>query len=70
MNAVTGFFTPTVRRSIYLTLLALVPIATLYGWVNEEQAALWVGAIGAVLGFGTAAANTPSTPVYQAVDNA
>lgn len=57
-NPVTDIFTPEIRRWIYLTLVALVPVATLYGWVNEVQAGAWVGVIGAVLGLTTAAANT------------
>lgn len=72
-NPLHEVFSPSVRRWLYLTLVALVPVATLYGWVNEVQAGAWIGVVGAVLGLGTAAANTPTpeyTPVHNSVDNA
>jgi hypothetical protein len=49
------------RAWIYRISLALVPLATGYGVIEESKAALWIGLIGAALGFATnslAAANT------------
>lgn len=66
MNTVIAWFTPANRRRLYLTLIALVPIVSLYGWASEEQIAAWVGVVGAMLGLSTAAINTP----VHTVDNA
>lgn len=49
------------RAWIYRISLALVPILTGYGLIEDSKAALWVGVVGAILGFGTnalASANT------------
>lgn len=46
------------RARIYPTLTALSALAVLYGVASEQEAALWVAAISAILGNGLAAANT------------
>ena len=49
------------RAWIYRISVAAVPILTGYGLIEDSKAALWLGVIGAVLGFGTnvlASANT------------
>lgn len=49
------------RAWIYRIAAAAVPLATGYGVIADSQAALWLGLLGAVLGFGTnvmASANT------------
>lgn len=49
------------RAWIYRIAVAAVPVLTGYGVVEDSKAALWLGLIGAVLGFGTnvlASANT------------
>ena len=46
------------RAYLYRIFLALVPIATVYGIVEEAEAALWTGLGAAVLGVGLAVANT------------
>lgn len=49
------------RAWIYRISLAAVPLLTGYGVIQESKAALWIGLIGAALGFATnslAAANT------------
>lgn len=51
-----------VRAWIYRVLTAAVPIVTAYGIVNEQQASLWLGLAGAVLGTGLAALNTSTSP--------
>lgn len=47
-----------VRAYIYRVLLALVPVAVAYGYVTEQDAALWVAVASAVLGNGLATLNT------------
>jgi len=51
------------RAWIYRISVALVPVLTGYGVIEDSKAALWIGLLGAVLGFGTnvlASANTPT----------
>jgi len=48
------------RGYLYRVLTAAVPIATVYGIVQDSTAALWLALGAAVLGTGTAAANTPT----------
>jgi hypothetical protein len=50
------------RAWIYRVLLAAIPIAIAYGVINEQDAALWVGLAGAVLGTGLATINTSTKP--------
>ena len=50
--------TPARRRRIYTILTALVPLAILYGWLDAQAAAIWLGVIAAVLGTGMARQNT------------
>ena len=56
----TEFLTPARRRRAYVILTALVPVAVLYGWLDQTAAAVWLGVTGAVLGTGMAAAHTPT----------
>lgn len=52
------------RAWIYRISVAAVPVLTGYGVIEDSKAALWLGLIGAVLGFGTnvlASANTSTT---------
>ena len=51
-----------VRGWIYRAGVAAVPLLTAYGVVNEAQAALWLGALGSLFGFGLAAMNTSVSP--------
>lgn len=46
------------RAYVYAILVAAVPLAIAYGILTAEQAALWLGLAGAVLGLGLATANT------------
>ncbi len=46
------------RAWIYRVLLAAIPIAIAYGVINEQDASLWIGLVGAVLGTGLATINT------------
>lgn len=50
---------PAARGWIYRVLAAAAPIAVAYGVVSGEQAAMWVGLVGALAGTGLAAAHTP-----------
>jgi hypothetical protein len=53
------------RAWIYRIAIAVVPLLTGYGIVEDSKAALWLGLVGAALGFGTsalAAANTSTKP--------
>lgn len=49
------------RAWIYRIAIAAVPLLVAYGLIQDSDAAMWLGVIGAVLGTGTnvlAAANT------------
>lgn len=46
------------RAYVYRVLVAAVPLLVAYGVVSAEDAALWLGAVAAVLGLGLAAGNT------------
>lgn len=48
----------SVRAYIYRVLLAVIPILTVYGVVDGNDAAVWIGLAGAILGQGLATANT------------
>ena len=70
-----NWLTPTIRRRIYLALSALLPLAAVYGLIDQEQTALWLTLAAAVLGTGgsiMAAANTskpsPADVVEDVVD--
>lgn len=47
-----------VRAWLYRILVAVVPILTFYGIVDDRSAPLWVALGASVLGFGLASANT------------
>lgn len=53
------WLTPVRRRWLYLVLTAAVPLLITYGVLTDSTAPLWVSLAAAVLGTGTAAANTP-----------
>lgn len=50
-----------VRAYIYRVLVALQPIATVYGIVDDQTGALWLGLAAAILGLGLATANTSTS---------
>lgn len=54
--------TEQVRGYLYRVGVAVVPLLVAYGALNERDAALWLGVLGAVLGLGMAAANTSTKP--------
>lgn len=62
MEPVNESFIPEKTRAwIYRISLAAVPLLTGYGLIQDSKAALWIGVVGAILGFGTnalASANT------------
>ena len=47
-----------IRARLYPILLALSALATFYGLASDEEAALWVALVFAVIGNGTAVAYT------------
>jgi hypothetical protein len=51
--------TQATRAWIYRVATAAMPLLIAYGVVNEQDAALWIGAVAALLVPGLAAANTP-----------
>lgn len=51
-----------VRAYIYRVLVAAQPILTVYGIIDDQAAALWLGLAAAVLGLGLATANTSTKP--------
>ncbi|WP_411815565.1 hypothetical protein [Gordonia sp. SND2] len=58
-------FTPAVRKRLYLALSALLPLAAVYGLIDQDQVSMWLTLAVAILGTGgtvLAAANTPQTP--------
>lgn len=50
-----------VRAYAYRVLVALQPILTVYGIVDDQAAALWLGLAAAILGLGLATANTSTS---------
>ena len=46
------------RAYVYRVFLALIPLAVIYGVVQESDVAVWTGLAAAVLSTGLAAANT------------
>lgn len=62
MSKLTEWFTPTLRKRIYLWLTPVAALVVFYGLMSEQEVALWVGLGGAVLLSGEpylAAANVP-----------
>jgi hypothetical protein len=51
-----------VRAWIYRVLLAAQPLIVAYSVASDEQAALWLSLIAAILGTGLASANTSTKP--------
>lgn len=49
------------RAYIYRILLALQPLVVFYGLATDQEAALWVGVISAVVGTGLASMNTSTS---------
>jgi hypothetical protein len=55
------------RAYIYRVATALVPLSVFYGLLADNEAALWLGVVGALLGTGAhalASANTSTQPSY------
>ncbi|MGP3708477.1 phage holin [Gordonia paraffinivorans] len=50
--------TPAQRRWLYAIVTALVPILVVYGIIDSSTVPLWIALAAAVLGTGTAFANT------------
>ena len=50
------------RAWIYRVLVAVLPILTVYGVVNESDVVLWLNLAAALLGVGLATANTTTKP--------
>jgi hypothetical protein len=64
-------FSEPVRAWLYRVGMAVVPLLVTYGLLDEGTSGLWVGVLGAALGFGVpalAAANT-STSSTKGNDN-
>lgn len=60
VHPVFPWLTQARRAWLYRVVTALAPLTVLYGVVSGEEAAVWVGAIAAILGSGTAALHTPA----------
>ena len=50
------------RAWLYRVVAAVIVLAAGYGLVSDSQTALWLGLAAALLGTGTAVANTPRRP--------
>jgi hypothetical protein len=60
-----SFIPEATRAWIYRICVAVVPLLTGYGVIEDSRAALWLGVAGAFLGFGSsllAASNTSTKP--------
>lgn len=55
MDQIAKYLTPQVRQWLYVVVTAAVPLLIVYGILDAETAALWLGLAAAVLGTGTAA---------------
>lgn len=53
-----------VRAWLYRIGAAVVPLLVFYGVLAEDAASLWLGVLGAVLGFGQAALAAVHTPTH------
>lgn len=53
-----------VRAWLYRISAAVVPLLVFYGVLAEDAAALWLGVLGAVLGFGQATLASIHTPTH------
>ncbi|MBB3039802.1 phage holin [Hoyosella altamirensis] len=51
-----------IRGRIYSGITFALPLLAMYGILEEQEVALWVGLAGALLGTGLAAVNTPQSP--------
>lgn len=58
---ILDWLTPSVRRWIYGIALALLPILTAYGVLQEAHAPLWASLVGSILVPGLALAHTPGS---------
>lgn len=64
-SAVQGPIVPAaVRRWLYGIAAAAAPLVTVYGYVTDQQAVLWLNLAGAVL-FTMAVGNTPARPTER-----
>ena len=52
--------TPEQRTAIYTLGSAIAAVALVYGYVTEEQAAVWLAAFAALVGTVTAFVNRPT----------
>lgn len=52
--------TPTVRAWLYPIALAVIVLAGVYGFVDDNQAAAWVGLATAILSSGVATLHRPT----------
>lgn len=59
---------PRLRNYLYPIVLAGGALAAGYGYVTDEQAALWVGLAAALLGNATSTAYRPSKSLPDAAD--
>lgn len=50
MKRLNEFLTPARRRKLYRIAYIVAPILVFYGLIGQQEAALWVGFLGAVLG--------------------
>ena len=57
-----------VRAWLYRIGAAVVPLLVFYGVLAEDAAALWLGVLGAVLGFGQATLASIHTPTRPSAD--
>lgn len=55
-----SWLTPQVRRWAYGIALALLPILTAYGILQDTHAPLWASLVGSILVPGVALAHTPT----------
>lgn len=63
-----GPIVPTaVRRWLYGIAATVAPLAVVYGYVTDQQAALWLNLAGSVL-FIMAVGNTPARPTEKDAD--
>lgn len=59
-----SWLTPTVRRWIYGVGIAVIPLAVVYGLIEQETQALWVTLLGALMGV-IALPNTNDTETVE-----
>lgn len=67
-----SLLSPKKRAAVYAVFLALSPVAVYYGFVTDNEAGIWLTAIGGILGVSNALAlsNVPGVTKIKETEDA